>query len=89
MLYMLINATRKDLTPEQYAELGKMAQSFYDDVPDGLRLLGDWAAEDRSRTFALIEADEERLLDEVMRPFDGLVDIEVVPVTAIAGWGKA
>ena len=88
MLYMLINRTRTDLTATQYAELGKLAQGFYDNIPDGIRLHGDSAANDRSRTFALVETEDPELLSQIQAPFRGLVDIEAVPVTAVTGWGK-
>lgn len=88
MLYMLINRTRTDLTADQYAALGRLAQGFYDNVPAGVRLIGDWAANDRSRTFALLETEDPALLEGIQAPFVGLVDIEVVPVTAVSGWGK-
>ena len=88
MLYMLINKTRKDLAPDQYQELGRRAQAFYDNIPEGLTLHGDWAANDQSCTFALMEAENPALLEQIQAPFLGLVDIEVIPVTAVTGWGK-
>lgn len=88
MLYMLINRTRKDLTNEQYQELGKLAQSFYDNIPEGITLHSDWAANDQSCTFALMETDNRELLDKIQAPFQGYVDIEAIPVTAVTGWGK-
>jgi len=88
MHYILINRTRTDLTPEQYAELGRRAQGFYDNIPQGVRLIGDWAANDHSRTFALLETDDPELLRQIQAPFAGLVDIEVVEVTQVQGWGK-
>lgn len=88
MLYLLINRTRPGLTPAQYEELGRLAQAFYDDTPPGIRLLGDWAALDRSRTFALLEAADAAQIDALTAPFATLVDIEVVPVTQVTGWGQ-
>jgi hypothetical protein len=88
MLYMLINRTRTDLSPEQCAELGQLAQGFYDRIPEGVRIHGDWAANDYSRTFALLETDDPELLERIQAPFRGYVDIDVVPVTAVTGWGK-
>lgn len=88
MLYMLINRTRKDLTAEQYRQLGELAQGFYDNIPEGLILHGDWAANDQSCTFALMETEDPGLLDHIRQPFQGFVDIEVIPVTAVTGWGK-
>jgi hypothetical protein len=86
MLYILINRTRTDLTPEQYQELSRLAQGFYDGIPDGVKLHADYAANDRSRTFTLIETDDPALLEEIQAPFRPYVDIETVPVTAISGW---
>lgn len=88
MLYMLINRTRKDLTGEQYQQLGKLAQDFYDNIPAGVVLHGDWAASDQSCTFALMESDDPKLIERIQEPFRGFVDIEVIPVTAVTGWGK-
>lgn len=88
MLYMLINKTRKDLTAEQYQELGKLAQGFYDNVPEGITLHGDWSAIDQSCTFALMESDDPQLLEQIQQPFKGFVDIDVIPVNAVSGWGK-
>ncbi|MCG6965449.1 MAG: DUF3303 domain-containing protein [Chromatiaceae bacterium] len=86
MLYMLINVTRSGLSAEDYAELGRRANHFYANVPAGIRLLGDWSANDHSRTFALIETDHPALLTAVEQPFRDYVDIEIVPVTAVSNW---
>lgn len=86
MLFMLINRTRTDLSKEEYEHLGKLAQSFYDNVPEGLSLHGDWAAADNSRTFALIESETPELLEKTQAPFRPYVDIEVIPVSAVSGW---
>jgi hypothetical protein len=88
MLYMLINRTRSDLSQAQYSELGRRAQDFYNQIPPGVRLVGDWAATDRSRTFALLETDDPELIERIQEPFRGLVDIEVVPVSPVTGWGS-
>ncbi len=87
MLYMLINRTRTDLSAEEYEHLGKLAQSFYDNVPEGLSLKGDWRAEDNSCTFALLEAESPELLERTQAPFRPYVDIEVIPVIPVSGWG--
>ena len=86
MLYMLINQTRSGLSPEDYEKIARLANRFYENVPEGVKLCGDWSANDRSRTFSLIETDDPALLKEIQRPFEGYVDIEVVPVTAVSSW---
>ena len=88
MMYMLISHSRPDLSPEEYLALGKLAQGFYDAIPDGLLLHGDWAANDRSRTFALLETEDPALLERIQAPFRRYVDMELVPVTAVSGWHK-
>jgi len=88
MLYMLINRTRTDLSGEEFSQLAQLAQEFYDHVPEGIVLHGDWAAKDGSCTFALIEAESPELLEQVQAPFRSYVDIEIVPVTPVKGWGK-
>jgi hypothetical protein len=85
---MLINKTRTNLTSDEYQQLAKLANGFYDNIPDGLTLHGDWAANDQSRTFALIESEDPQLIDQIRQPFRNFVDIEVIPVTAVTGWGK-
>jgi len=85
---MLISRTRPDLSADEYQALGRMAQAFYDRIPDGLKLHGDWAANDRSRTFALLETDNPDLLTLIQEPFRAYVDMELLPVTAISGWDR-
>ncbi len=88
MLYMLINRTRPGLSAQEYEALGKLAQGFYDNIPEGITLRGDWSANDHSCTFALLEADNPELLEQVQEPYRPYVDIEVVPVTPVTGWMK-
>ena len=88
MLFMIVNSTRKNLSQEEMSELGRIASDFYTNMPSGITLHGDWAATDGSRTFALLEADEPKLVQQVQEPFRPYVDMEVVPVERIKGWGK-
>lgn len=88
MYCLIISRTRNDLSPEEMAELGRLAQGFYDHLPRGVRLCSDWAALDRSRTFAFLEVDSEDLLERVQAPFMPYVDMEVVPVAPVSGWGQ-
>lgn len=88
MLYMLINKTRTNLSSDEYQQLAQLANGFYDNIPPGVTLHGDWAANDQSRTFALIESEDPQHIDQIREPFKNFVDIEVIPVTAVTGWGK-
>lgn len=86
MLYMIVNRTRSGLSAEDYQTLAGLAREFYGKVPEGMRLLNDWAANDGSCTFSLIETEDPALLDQVQAPFRPYVDMERVEVTAISGW---
>jgi hypothetical protein len=86
--FMIINRTRTDLTPEQYGELGRLAQAFYEGIPDGVRLHGDWAATDRTRSFSVLEAESAEEIEKIQEPFRPYVDMELVPVEPVTGWGK-
>ena len=86
MLFMLINRTRSDLTSEEFQELGELAKAVYANIPDGVTLHADWAALDQSRTFALMEADNQSDIEAIQAPFRRFVDIEVVPVRELSGW---
>ena len=88
MLYMLINRTRTDLSKDDFQKLGKLAQAFYDKIPDGVQLHGDWAAQNGSCTFALLETENHALLEQIQAPFRNYVDIEIVPVNEVKGWLK-
>ena len=68
MFYMLISRTRPNLTAEDFTRLGQAAQGFYDNVPAGLKLHGDWAAQDGSRTFSVLETDDPALLEALRHP---------------------
>lgn len=89
MLYMLISRTRPNLGPDDYRALGQLAQAFYENIPAGLRLRGDWAAQDGSRSFALLETGDPALLEQVQAPFRPYVDMELLPVRPVSGWGQA
>ena len=88
MLYIIINQTRSGLGPEELGRLGQIASHFYENVPEGIVLHGDWAALDYSRTFALIEAESLELLEEIQAPFRDYVEMTVTPVSAVTGWGN-
>ena len=89
MLYMMVSKTHKDLTSEEFAKLGELAKDFYGSIPEGVALHNDWAAIDNSRTFALVETENEALLEQIQAPFRPYVDIETIPVTPIDGWVKS
>jgi hypothetical protein len=88
MQFLVINRTRHDLTPDQYTELGRLAQEFYAQPPQGVTLHGDWAALDGSCTYAVLECASREQLDAVQAPFQRFVDMEVIAVRPLSGWGS-
>lgn len=86
MLYLIINRTRPDLAPEDYAELANRAKAFYADVPEGVTLRGNWSEAGGGRTIALIEAEDESLVDAIQEPFRDFVDMEVIGLIDVDGW---
>ncbi len=89
MLYMLISRTKPDLDGADFENLGRLAKAFYDNIPEGLKLHGDWAAMDGSRTFALLETDDPQLLEQIQSPFRPFVDMELLPVAPVSGWRQS
>lgn len=88
MHYLIINHTRTDLTPAQYQELAALAKDFYANVPEGLVIHSDWGAMDGSCTYAIMETEDRELLDRIQEPFRPFVEMEVVPVRPLSGWGN-
>lgn len=86
MLFMLISRTRTDLSSAEFRKLGELAKNFYANVPPGVTLHADWGALDQSRTFALMEAEEQGHIEAIQAPFRPYVDIEIVPVRELSGW---
>lgn len=86
MLFMLISRTRTNLTGDEFRTLGELAKEFYANIPDDVTLHADWGALDQSRTFALMEADDEDAIERIQAPFRPYVDIEIVPVRELSGW---
>ena len=86
MLFMLINRTHQDLSQDEFIKLGELAKNFYANIPEGVLLHKDWAALDQSCTFALMEADDQSVVEAINAPFRAYVDIDVVPVREISGW---
>ncbi len=86
MLFMLVSKTRTDLSREEFAHLGELAKDFYANVPGDVTLHNDWAAVDGSKTYALIEADDESVIEKIQSPFRPYVDIEIVSVRKLSGW---
>ena len=89
MLIFLINRTKAGLAPEQYVQLAERAKAFYANVPADLQIRGEWAAEDHSSNFTLLDAPDVAMVEELAAPFREFVDVSVVPVNEVKGWAAS
>jgi len=80
MLFLLINETKSGLTEEDYRFLRNMMGGFYGSIPQGIRLIGDYATLDKKKVFAILEAESMEKIEEIKAPFERYVNIEVIPV---------
>ena len=80
MIFILVNETKSGLSGEDYKVLGGMMNDFYDNIPAGIRLVGDYATLDRKRNFAILETDSADKVEKLKAPFEKYVNIEVIPV---------
>lgn len=89
MLFLLINRTRPGLSAQQQALLAERAKTFYANVPEGVRVVGEWRATDWSANFAVLDAPDRSAMDRMQEPFRGLVDMEAIEIVATQGWTKS
>lgn len=80
MLFLLINETKKELREEDYRILSGIMNDFYNNIPPGIRLVGDYVTLDKKKNFAIIESDSMEKIEELKSPFERYVNIEVIPV---------
>lgn len=86
MLFLLTNLTRPHLSAAQYNELAALAKVFYASIPTEVKILGEWAATDRSHNVTLLEAPDMDTVLRIQAPFDRFTETSIVPVTATSGW---
>lgn len=76
MLFMVIERLRPGQAPAVYRrfrEQGRMA-------PDGVRYITSWVDLDFHRCFQVMDADDERLLQQWTANWSDLIDFELIPV---------
>src|SRR6266540_5125596 len=76
MLYMIIEKFHsgkvKDLY-KRFEEKGRL-------MPDGLRYINSWVAENLSCCYQLMETDKKESVDEWVNNWKDLIDFEIIPV---------
>ncbi len=86
MLFLLTNRSRPNLTASQWGELASAAKAFYASIPADVKILGEWAATDRSHNVTLLEAPDIETVRRIQAPFEEFTETVIVPVTPISGW---
>ena len=80
MLFMVIERFRNgDALPvyRRFREQGRLA-------PPGLEYVNSWVSEDLMTCYQVMQSPDRNLLDEWLRRWEDLVDLEVVPVMTSA-----
>ncbi len=80
MLFMVVERFRnRDAVPvyQRFRESGRM-------MPEGLKYVESWTANEFDRCFQLMECDDPRLFEEWVARWEDLVDFEIVPVVTSA-----
>ena len=85
MKFMVVSMQVPNLTAEQNARLYKAMGRFYPDVPDGVTLECDYIRVDKLGSYSVLDVPDRETLDEILEPFDGLVQVEVVEVGTTGG----
>ena len=86
MLFLLTNRTRPDLGVAQFGELAALAKTFYASIPADMKILGEWAAVDRSANYSLLEAPDIDTVYRIQAPFAPYTETLIVEVTTLSGW---
>ncbi len=86
MLFLLTNRTLPNLSAAQYGELAAAAKAFYASIPADVVIRGEWAANDRSNNYTLLEAPDIDTVRCIQAPFERFTETVIVPVTSISGW---
>ena len=76
MLFMVIERFRPGQAPAVYRRFrdqGRMA-------PDGVRYISSWVDLDFHRCFQVMDADDERLLQQWTAHWSDLIDFELIPL---------
>ena len=80
MLYMIVEHFRDgDARPvyRRFRDRGRLA-------PEGLTYVSSWVTADLCRCFQVMECDDVRLLEQWMREWEDIVEIECIPVVTSA-----
>lgn len=80
MLFMVIEQFKPGSVPAIYQRLRDQGRM----MPDGLTYHASWISADLGRCFQVMECDDLALLQTWVLNWDGLMEMEIVPVTPSA-----
>lgn len=80
MLYMVIERFKEGAAPEIYGRFGEKGRM----MPDGLKYLSSWIADDLKTCWQVMETDDFALFDRWIDNWRDLMDFEIVPVRTSA-----
>lgn len=80
MLFMVIERFPPGSAPTIYRHLRDEGRV----LPEGLAYVGSWIEANFGRCFQLMECDDLRLLQSWVLSWDGLFEVEIVPVVPSA-----
>lgn len=90
MRFLVRSMQRTGLTEAENKRLYAAMGEFYGNIPDGVTLECDYIRTDRLGSYSVLEVPDRATLDHILSPFEGLVNVEVVPVlTAAEAMGQA
>ncbi len=84
MRFLVQAMQRPNLTPADTARLYAAMGEFYGAIPSGVTLECDYIRGDRRGSYSVLDVPDRATLDRILAPFDGLVDVQVVPVLTAA-----
>ena len=76
MLFMVIERFRPGQAPAVYRRFRDQSRM----APDGVRYISSWVDLNFHRCFQVMDADDERLLQQWTANWSDLIDFELIPV---------
>ena len=83
MRFMVQSMQRPNLTAEERDQLYGAMQVFYNNIPDGVKLIFDFIRADKLGSYSVLEVPDRATIDHIMAPFDGLVNAEIIEVLTV------
>ncbi len=80
MRFLVHSMQRTGLTDDENRRLYEAMGVFYGNIPDGVTLECDYVRADKLGSYSVLSVPDRATLDQILAPFEGLVNVEVVSV---------